>query len=100
MENKIYIISNIYVNFRGDNFKETSFERIPLEMWGTFATLKEQKIELATVYDDIEIRLDGREWKIENKLTKKLKNAIDLLWEFLPHNNRIAQCVNENTREN
>ena len=100
MENKIYIISKIDVNFRGDNFKETSFERISLEMWGKFATLKEQKIELVTVYDDIELRVDGREWTIEKRLSKKLKNAIDLLWEFLPHNNRIAQCVNENTREN
>jgi|688.fasta_scaffold118239_3 hypothetical protein len=94
MEDKIYIISKIDINFRNDLFSEVSFEKIPYSIWKKFSMIKDKKFHLETEYDDVQLKLN-QGWIIETNLTKKVKYAIHILWEFLPHHGRIRQCVEE-----
>ena len=97
-EKYLYCISKIKVSDKHTDFNEKSFEKILKSDLDIFNKLNKPKLFLGDIlgkYSDITVYYDDNEWKIEWITDKKIINAINKLFEYLPKHNRIKQAIDE-----
>ena len=95
-----YFLSKISVEVRRNNYDEYSFERVTNEIYEKFQNLKTKKLYLGDVmgkHSDITVEYDESEWKLI-EITDV--NSINAIWDYLPHYERIQQCIDEYDENN